>query len=114
MIILSPVLTACTLYNKVVKCAEAHLVLATKARSYLKAQVKSAKDSIKAHYIDKGLAMPSIGACLTPASNNVTMHFSFDRFEDDQYYYHTKSCLLNLHIRCTIHVILNSPAQCTF
>lgn len=60
------------------KHAEAHLLLATKARSYLKAQVKSAKDTIKAHFIDRGLAVPSIGACLTPASNNVTMHFGFD------------------------------------
>ncbi len=65
-------------YNKIMKRAEGHLLLATKARSYLKAQVKSAKDTIKSHFTDKGLAVPSVGACLIPASNSITMHFSFD------------------------------------
>ncbi len=60
------------------KRAEVHLLLATKARSYLKAQVKSAKDTIKSHFTDNDLAVPSVGACLMPASNNITVHFSFD------------------------------------
>ncbi len=65
-------------YNKIVKRAEAHLMLATKARSYLKAQVKATKDTIKSHYTDKGLPVPSVRACLSPASNEITVHFSFD------------------------------------
>lgn len=65
-------------YNKIVKRAEVHLLLATKARSYLKSQVKTAKDTIESHFIDRDLDVPSVGACLMPASNNITMHFSFD------------------------------------
>ena len=60
------------------KCAEAHLLLATKARSYLKSQVKEAKEAIKDFFIDNGLPVPSIRACLPPASSDITMHFSFD------------------------------------
>lgn len=67
-----------TFHNKIVKRAELHLLLATKARSYLKAQVQSSKEVIKEHFMDKGLDVPSIGACPPPASRNVTIHFSYD------------------------------------
>lgn len=60
------------------KKAEAHLLLATKARSYLKEQVASAKRDLKSHFIDKGLELPTVGARLAPACNNISMHFSFD------------------------------------
>ena len=65
--------TYSTYYNKIVKRAEVHLMFAMKARSYLKSQVKEAKDSIKSHF-----PVPSVGACLAPVSNNITMRFSFD------------------------------------
>ena len=60
------------------KVLELHLDLATKARSYLKAQFTAAKVTILKLYTEKDLPLPTIGACLLPASNNITMHFSFD------------------------------------
>ena len=59
------------------KDAQAHLELATKARSYLKSQVESSKAAIKEHFTDKGLAVPAVGACVAAKSNNITIHFSF-------------------------------------
>ncbi len=61
-----------------VKRAEDHLLLATKARSYLKSQVAKAKEDIKTFFLDKGLAIPPIHSSL-PASNcAVEIHYSFD------------------------------------
>lgn len=67
-----------TLRYKVVKRAEVHLELATKARSYLKAQVQAAKDAIESHFSGRGLALPDFGTSLAPGCNNITMHYSFD------------------------------------
>jgi hypothetical protein len=46
------------LFYKIVKHAEDHLLLATKARSYLKGQVAKAKEDLKAHFVDRGLGIP--------------------------------------------------------
>ena len=67
-----------TYHNKIVKRAEEHLLLATKARSYLKTQIKASKDVVKSHFTDKGLVVPPVGSCLAPRSHSITMHFSFD------------------------------------
>ena len=71
---------------KVLKQAELHLDLAMKARSYLKAQVTAAKLTILKLYTEKDLPLPTVGACLLPASNNITMHFSFNRFVNSDSY----------------------------
>ena len=60
------------------KSAEEHLLLATKARSYLKGQVKEAKDAVKSHFTDRDVVVPPIGSMPTPRCNNITIHFSFD------------------------------------
>lgn len=57
---------------------EVHLELATKARSYLKAQVHASKDAVKSQFTDRGVDLPSIGAGSAPGSNKITMHYSFD------------------------------------
>lgn len=76
-----------TIHFQVVKRTEAHLLLATKARSYLKDQVKAAKDAVKSHFTDRGLAIPPIGASLGPKCNDITMHFSFDFAQQASYHY---------------------------
>ena len=89
-------------HNKIVKRAEVHLQLATKARSYLKSQVKSGKETIKDHFTDKGLAVPPVGACLAPVSNTITMHFSFDMAQQVCIYTPTlNTCLIQL--TCQVH-----------
>ena len=61
--------------NQIVKDAEKHLLAATKAQSYLKAQVEMAKGDLKAEYLDKGLPIPPINSSF-PACR--AGHYSFD------------------------------------
>lgn len=64
---------------QVIKQAEAHLLVATKARSYYKGQIDKAKESVKITFTeDNVLSVPSINARLQPRTNQMTMHFSFD------------------------------------
>ena len=58
-----------------------HLDLATKARTYLKALVTAAKETILKFYTKKDLPLLTVGACLLPASNNITMHFKFSFYK---------------------------------
>ena len=64
---------------QVVRKAQAHLEVATKARSYYKGQIEDAKRALKATFmVDGVLTPPSISACLPPKAHDITMHFSFD------------------------------------
>ena len=57
--------------NQIVKDAEKHLLAATKARSYLKAQIAMAKGDLKAEYLDKGLPIPPINSSFPACSNSM-------------------------------------------
>ena len=68
-----------TIIIQVLKKAEAHLLIATKARSYYKGQIEKAKKAlIKTYTIDEVLSVPNIDARITSKSNTMTMHYSFD------------------------------------
>ena len=60
------------------KHAEDHLLLATKARSYLKSQVAKAVEEVKSEFTDQGLDIPSIHSCLPSKSHSISIHYSFD------------------------------------
>ena len=64
--------------TEVVKQAEVHLLAATKAQSYLKAQVARAKENLKTNFLAKGLPIPPIHSCLPACSNAIAVHYSFD------------------------------------
>lgn len=55
------------------KRAEDHLLLATKARSYLKSQVAKAKEEIKTNFLDKGEDVP-----FGSSERDIEIHYSFD------------------------------------
>ena len=55
------------------KRAQEHLVQATEARSYMKAQVDKAKQEIK----NASLASP-LGVCHPPCTKDITIHYFFD------------------------------------
>ena len=64
--------------HKIVKRAEEHLLSATKARSYLKSQVQTAKEEIKKNFLDKGAPIPPLYSSLPAASHVMDIHYSFD------------------------------------
>ena len=66
------------IHDEIVKQAENHLLLATKARSYLKSQIATAKEEIKIAFVNKGLDLPPVGSSLPPLSHDISIHYSFD------------------------------------
>lgn len=80
--------------HKVVKRYEGHLLLATKARSYLKAQVEAAKEALKKHFSDRNVPVPALGDCLPSACNDITIHYSFDMAQQVR-----KTTIIPLHIQ---------------
>ena len=65
--------------HQVLKDAEAHLQLATQERSYYRSVIDASKEVLKETFTIAGqLQVPPISACLSPGTNNITMHFSFD------------------------------------
>lgn len=64
--------------SQIVKRAEAHLLSATKARSYLKSQVAKAQQEIKTSFLDKGLVIPPLHSRLPASSFAIDIHYSFD------------------------------------
>lgn len=51
---------------------------ATKARSYLKAQIAKAKQDLKEMFLDKGVMIPPIHSSLPACSSAIDVHYSFD------------------------------------
>ena len=65
--------------HQVLKDAEAHLNLATQERSYYRSVIDTSKEVLKETFTVAGqLQVPPISACLSPGTNNITMHFGFD------------------------------------
>ena len=59
--------------------AEAHVQLAREERSHYRSVVATAKQVVKDTFsVDGQLQVPPVNACLPPASNDITLHFSFD------------------------------------
>ena len=58
--------------------AEAHVQLAREERSHYRSVVATAKQVVDTFSVDGQLQVPPVNACLPPASNDITMHFSFD------------------------------------
>ena len=64
---------------QLVKCAEEHLTLATKARSYMRGQVEKSRQEIERVFKEgENLDVPPIGSSPLPCSKSITIHFSFD------------------------------------
>ena len=62
-----------TWLTQVVKRAQDHLELATKARSYYRAQIAASKEGLNAIF---GSSSPAFG--LRPRTNELSLHLSFD------------------------------------
>ena len=64
---------------KVLKDAEAHLLLATQEHSYYKSLIDTAKAVLKQMFtIDGELKVPCLNARIKPGTEKITMHYSFD------------------------------------
>ena len=64
---------------KVLKDAEAHLLLATQERSYYKSLIETAKPVLQQTFtVDGELKLPCLHARLSPGTQKITMHYSFD------------------------------------
>ena len=68
-----------TSIRKVLKDAEAHLLLATKERSYYKTLVDKAKAIVAQTFtVDGELKLPSLDAWSSPGNKKISMHYSFE------------------------------------
>ena len=64
---------------RVLKDAEAHLLLATQKRSYYKSLIDMAKAVLQQTFtVDGQLKLPCLNAQLSPGTHKITMHYSFD------------------------------------
>lgn len=66
--------------TQIVKRAEEHLTLATKARSYMRSQVDMSKKELEREFTgeDGVLQVPPIGCFPHACSKSIKIHFSFD------------------------------------
>ena len=76
----------CNFRIKVLKEAEAHLVLATQERSYYKSLVDASKRVLQQSFTVDGELK------LSPGTHNITMHYSFDMAQQ-----------VSMDINCFIH-----------
>ena len=106
----------CNFCIKVLKEAEAHLVLATQERSYYKSLVDMSKRVLQQSFtVDGELKPPCLNARLSPGTHNITIHYSFDMAQqvsmDRNCFIHATYQLHN-H-RSITHPIYSSQDLCT-
>ena len=100
---------------KVLKDAEAQLLLATQERSYYKGLIEKAKAVMEQDFtVDGELKPPCLNACLSPGTNKITVHYSFDMAQQVGM---NKNCFIAYQLfnhRSTIHRTRSSQDLCTF